>query len=314
MKNYILLSLLSLFVLTACGVETDLKQQAASKIARPAFMVERQIQAGQFNLVAWERMHQRHQEATIYIEGDSINQINTNPNLVSNNFLRINSTPDVPLGLYLASRDQSENLAYLARPCQFIKIPEEKGCPQSYWQENRFTPEIINAYQRALDDIKARYDITAFHIVGYDGGGNIAAVLAAKRSDIITLRTVAGNLNPDFTTDKTNHTTLASNSVMAIDHATALARVPQHHFIGAADQIITPGVYHSYRQMVGLSDCISYSLIQDADHTNGWVERWPSLLDIMPSCKGEIIDEDPIVPVFSDLPEPRNIPNVGLRK
>lgn len=133
MKNYILLSLFSLFVLTACGAETDIKQQAANKIARPAFMVERSIQAGQFSLKAWERMHQRHDIATVYIEGDSINQIDTNPSLVAKNLLRINPTPDMPLALYLASRDKSTNLAYITRPCQYIKMPEDKGCGTAYW-------------------------------------------------------------------------------------------------------------------------------------------------------------------------------------
>ena len=284
MKNTIFLSLLSILVLTACGLETDLKKQTANNIARPAFMVERTVQAGMFNLQAWERMHTRNTVATLYIEGDSIHEINTRAPYIASNLPGINPTPAMPLGLYLASRDKSSNLAYLARPCQYIKSPEEKGCAISYWHERRFTPEVVAAYESALDDIAARYDITGFHIVGYDGGANIAAVLAAKRTDILSLRTVAGNLNPDFTIDKTNHKLLASDSVLAVDYATLLANVPQHHFIGAADSYITPGVYHSYRQMVGLSDCISYSLVQDADHTHGWVEKWPGLLDIKPQC------------------------------
>lgn len=316
MKRLLSLSLLSLCLLSACGVETDLKQRSANHIARPAFMVERMVQAGQFNLKAWERMHQRGETATIYIEGDSINEIDTDAEIISRNLSSINATPEMPLGLYLASRDKSLNLAYLARPCQFIKFPEEKACDVSYWQEDRFTPEVIDAYDAALNDIKSRYGITDFHIVGYDGGGNIATILAANRADIISLRTVAGNLNPDFTTDKTNQTPLSARSVLAVDYASALANMPQHHFIGAADNYITPGVYHSYRQMVGLSDCISYSLVQDADHTHGWVEKWPSLLEITPTCKSEQMtaEEPMIVPIQSTLPTPRNIPNMGLRK
>ncbi len=316
MKRFLSLSILSLLLLSACGVETDLKQESANRIARPAFMVERMVQAGQFDLKAWERMHQRNEVATIYIEGDSIHEVDTDAKIISRNLFSINSTPDFPVGLYLASRDKSENLAYLARPCQYIKLPKDKGCHESYWQENRFAPEVIAAYETALDDIKSRYSITDFHLVGYDGGGNIAAVLAAKRSDIISLRTVAGNLNPDITTDKTNQNPLSTNSVLAVDYASQLYGIPQHHFIGAADNYITPGVYHSYRQMVGLSDCISYSLVQDADHTNGWVEKWPSLLAITPTCKFEetVIDEPVIVPTYSPLPKPRNIPNADLRK
>jgi hypothetical protein len=309
MHKKILLTLLSVMSLSACGMETDLKQQSASRIARPAFMIERNIQAGMFSLQAWERMHKRNTTATIYIEGDSINQVDTKAGLISSNLPGINSTPAMPLGLYLASRDKSSNLAYLARPCQYIKMPEEKGCASAYWQEKRFTPEVMSSYEKALDDIKARYDVTGFHIVGYDGGANIAAVLAAKRTDILSLRTVAGNLNPDFATDHSNHKTLASNSVLAIDYATMLTNVPQHHFIGAADGVITPGIYHSYRQMLGLSECVSYSLVQDADHSRGWVEKWPELLSVQPQCA--VVHNDDL-PALN--PAPIDFPSSDYRK
>lgn len=314
MKQTAILSLLSILILSACSVETDFKQQTANQIARPAFMVERTINTGDFTLDAWERMHQRGETATLYIEGDSINQVDTNASLIGRNLARINPTPNMPLALLLASRDKSTNLAYLTRPCQYVKMPEEKGCDTSYWQENRFTPEVVEAYVTAMDDMKARYGLTGFHVVGYDGGANIAAILAAKRADIVSLRTVAGNLNPDLTNDKTNHKTLASNSLMAIDHASQLVNVPQHHFIGAADPVITPGVYHSYRQMLGLSDCISYSLIPDADHTKGWVEKWPELLEITPKC--EVAYQEPIdsdyTPPIPDMDQ--KFPNQNLNK
>lgn len=306
--------ILPLLTLAACGMETEVKERTASQIARPAFMVERFISAGQFNLKAWERMHSRGQNATIYIEGDSVNEVGVDNKYIAMNLPGINSTPKSPIGLMLASRDKSKNLAYLARPCQYVKFPTEKGCGSEYWQERRFTPEVIKAYEIALDDIKARYDVTGFDIVGFDGGANIAAILAGRRPDIMTLRTVAGNLNPDFVTDHTGHRPLASDSVMAIDYGTVLARVPQHHFIGGADTVITPGVYHSYRQNLGLSDCIHYSLVRDADHTSGWVQRWPELLEIRPSCGTAQIIEEPQMPAPSNFLPPPRIPNRNLNK
>jgi len=62
-----ILSLLCLIPLTACGLDTDVDIQTANQIARPAFMVERTIDADTFGLNAWERMHQRGAPATIYI-------------------------------------------------------------------------------------------------------------------------------------------------------------------------------------------------------------------------------------------------------
>ncbi|HPD82613.1 MAG: hypothetical protein R3D88_06935 [Alphaproteobacteria bacterium] len=293
MKNTVLASVLSVLALSACGLDTEIKTQTTEQIGRPAFMVDRFIDAGAFHLKAWERMHDRQKPATLYIEGDS--------GTLANNAQGADifgSHPDMPVGLLLASRDKSGNVAHIARPCQYIKFPEDKGCDAAYTDQKRFTPEVINAYEAALDDIAKRYDITGFHLVGYDGGANIAAVLAGKRSDILSLRTVAGNLNPEFTSDnlEKNRKPLAENSVLATHYGSVLAHVPQHHFIGAADDVITPGVYHSYRQMVGLSDCLHYSLIEDADHTHGWTEKWPDLLAIIPECEVVHTNLSPLPP------------------
>lgn len=292
MKKLLPSLLTCLLALSACGVETDIKQQSANQVARPAFMVDRKFQSGDLSLQAWERMHQRNDVATVYLEGDSINMIDTNANLIATNLDLINPTPNMPLGLYLASRDKSKNLAYLSRPCQYLKMAEEKGCDTPYWQEKRFNPEVLTAYNKALNDIAARYDITGFHLIGYDGGANVAAILAAQRDDILSLRTVAGNLSPAYAEKRTNHNPLDSQAMMATDYGIALARIPQHHFIGGADDVITPAIYHSYRQALGPSECITYSVVQDADHLLGWVEKWPDLLQIKPQCP----------PVYDNLP------------
>lgn len=285
-----------LLLLTACGLDTDIEMQTANHIARPAFMVERGISAGNFTLNAWERMHEERQPATIYIEGDGIPMKS-----IDNNKLSWNPTPKNPVGLHLASRDKSTNLAYLARPCQYVKMPAEKGCDVSYWKERRYTPEVMSAYQAALNDIVARYDIEGLHLVGYGGGANIAAVLAAIRNDVLSLRTVAGNVSPTYTEDYHDAAPLATDSVFATDFGTELAVIPQHHFIGAVDTIIPPGTYHSYRQSLGLSDCINYSVVQDADHTRGWVQRWPQLLAMTPEC-AVVHEELPPLPPAQEFP------------
>lgn len=298
MKKFILPSLLSIIILGACGVQTDLKQQTANHIARPAFMVERTIEAGPFGIQAWERMHKRNDVATVYIEGDKEGL--ANKEFKDKGFWGLDATRENPVGLHLASRDNAKNLAYLSRPCQNVKFPEKKGCDPKYWQAERYAPEVIESYNLALNDIAKRWNITKFHLVGYDGGANIAGVLAATRSDILSFRSVAGDLNPRFN-DGVDVEPVAANAVLAIDYGSALANVPQHHFIGAADSIVTPGTYHSYRQALGLSECIHYSLVQDADHTRGWVEKWPQLVTVQPQC-AVVFDNDGPLPDLLDFP------------
>lgn len=281
-------SLLLTLLITACGVQTDLRQQSANQIARPAFMTERFITADGFQLKAWERMHQNGGVATIYIEGDS----------------RIigETTPHSPVALMLAARDGAKNLAYLARPCQFIKSPQTKNCDDSYWEEKLYTKDVVMAYETALDNIIAEYDLTGLHLVGYDGGANIAAILAARNKNILSLRTVAGNLNPELTDQthgdihgKTNH---ATASLYATDYGRHLANIPQMHFIGALDTYITPDIYHSYRQTIGLSECINFELVQGASHIKGWEDQWPTLLTLRPYCDDS----------YKSLPRPSRTP------
>ena len=300
MKYLTLTSLFSLFILTACGLKTDINNQTAHHIAMPAFMVERVIPAGAFGLNAWERMHKRGSTATIYIEGDSPTSVNmTDKKIDISKIFGSDASVSNPLALQLAARDLSKNVAYLARPCQNVKMPAQKGCDPKYWGMDRFAPEVMDSYNKALDDIAARWDITDFHMVGFGGGANIAAVLAAQRNDVLSLRTVAGDLNPRYASITT--IPLSDNAVLATQYSRELAMIPQHHFIGDLDEIITPAHYQSYRQALGGSDCVHYSVIENTEHLNGWVEKWPQLLAVEPQC-AVVHDLNGDLPPLLDFP------------
>lgn len=273
MKKYLFPLLLASSVLGACSAVAEFNEVTAERLARPAFMVERKISNGAIDLQAWERMHTRYAPANVYIEGDG-----GSPLLEG-----VDPTPENPVALHLASRDHAENLVYLARPCQYMEVQDEAVCPKKYWTTRRFSPEVFAAYNAALDDIKARYNITGFNLVGYDGGANIAAVLTTQRNDILSLRTVAGNLTPSLVYDPVKNP-MDPDSLKISDLAPSLANVPQHHFIGAGDTVTPPSVYHSFAQTMGGSTCMHYTMVPDADHERGWVEKWPSLQESTTAC------------------------------
>lgn len=261
MKNKVFLlcsaGLLALTALTACtSAVSNINHVSASQIARPAFMVDRTIEAGAYPLYAWERMHERRAPATLYIGGgDEVN----------------------PVGLHLASRDRAENLVYLAGACDYQTGSAENCAPETFQPGSA---DVLASYNSALDEIKKRYSITGFHVVGYDEGGNIAALLASERPDILSLRTVAAQLAPQ-------------SGLSAVAVAPQLSRLGQHHFIGAADDVVKPDTYHFYRQAMGASDCVHYTLVQDADHTRGWVEEWPTLLTYPNECTIQLQEYEP---------------------
>jgi hypothetical protein len=265
-----------------------MRDDVADRLAHPVWMVEREIPAGLFNLTAYERMHEHNAPATVYIEGDG--ELTTD--------FRINSknpTPRNPVSLHLATKDKAQNVAWIARPCQYSGTDK---CDAAYWGNERFSPEVLSAYNIALDEIKKRYDIQGYNLVGFDGGGAIAAILASQRNDVLTLRTVAGNLDTNLYASEHKMPPMAG-SLNPIDFAPKLANLPQTHYIGGQDKVISPALLHSYLQAVGPSNCVQYHFIQEAEHDQGWVEKWPGFLADVPTCKGPVA-----VPEPDYIPEP----------
>jgi pimeloyl-ACP methyl ester carboxylesterase len=136
----------------------------------------------------------------------------------------------------------------------------------------------------ALDNISERYNITGFDLVGYSGGGAIVTLLAAQRKDILTVRTVAGNLDIDTFSDIHDISRL-QGSMNPAEHAAEITDVPQHHFVGAWDEVVTPIVFSSYAAAAGDRRCIRSTIVEEVDHENGWVNRWPGLLEMPVDCK-----------------------------
>ncbi len=289
------LSAVALVSLAGCSSFMESRETLAKRIAYPVFMYERQIPAGDFNLMAWERVYKKGQPAHIYIEGDGLAWIS--PSEAS-----MDPTPMNPVALNLAAMDKNPNVIYIARPCQFSgneiwrnalpKYNKAKNCPLKYWTSARYAPEVIASMSTALDEIKRRYQIPEFHLIGYSGGATVAALLAADREDVKSFRTVAGNLDPDtFTT--IHDVTPLTESLNPIDRAAELRFIPQHHFIGGEDEVVPPVIYSSYKQAVSPSQCLATSFVPDAGHEYGWVDKWPEFLKRPLGCSSRL---DPIDP------------------
>lgn len=248
-----------------------MRTETAQRIAAPAWMIKRDINANPFLLRAYERIHDRGGIAHIYIEGEDNKTLG-------------DATPFNPVALHLASKDKTENVIYIARPCQYTGMisPAEK-CDKSYWQESRFSQKVIDSYNKALDDITLRYGIASFDLIGYAGGGAIATLLAAGRDDVTSLRTVAGILDHEAYTRAAQKEPL-TDSLNPVSQAVTLVKMPQYHFIGGRDNEVPPAVLHSYLQSMPPSNCVQTMLIQEAEHDEGWVDKWPELLELPVTC------------------------------
>ncbi len=285
--------ILAILALGGCIATTIpyMRTETAQRIAAPAWMIKRDVSASPFILRAYERIHDRGGIANLYIEGDG-------PAYASPTEWNIDPTPTNPVALHLASKDRADNVIYLARPCQYTGTISGGDCPESAWREGRFSKEVIKSYRTALDEIARRYDIRGFHLVGYSGGGAIATLIASERSDILSLRTISGILDHKTQTDLLNNDPL-STSLNPTDVAASLIRLPQYHFIGGQDPYVPPAVLHSYLQSSPPSNCVQTMLVQEAGYDDGWVDKWPELMELPVTCYNK-----PPTSEFGDITPP----------
>ena len=277
-----------------------MRTEIAQRIAAPAWMIKRDIAAEPFMLRAYERIHDRGGVAHIYIEGED------SPNNAS-------KTPFNPVALHLASKDKADNVIYIARPCQYTgMLSMSDDCSSSYGKESSYSEDVMGSYNIALDDIARRYDIHMFHLVGYSGGAAIATLLAAKRDDVVSLRTVAGILDHEAYTTLSNSPAL-TKSLNPVTEASTLTKMPQYHFIGGRDNVVPPAILHSFLQSMPPTNCVQTMLVQEAEHDVGWVDKWPELLSLPVSCyngDGTAVAPETLMPPTM----PRNLPQTVREK
>lgn len=205
---------------------------------------------------------------TIYIEGDGLAW-------VSRHKASDDPTPRDPLALQMALAQPEGAAAYLARPCQYVGSTSPH-CERAYWTGRRFAEEVVASTSSAIDTLKQRASARSVILVGYSGGGTIAALVAARRHDVERLVTVAANLDVRAWTDAHKLAPL-TGSLDPADAVDALARIPQHHFAGADDRVVPPSLTEGYAARFAENTRPTVTVEPGFDHHCCWVEHWPAL-------------------------------------
>lgn len=183
-------------------------------------------------------------------------------------------TPDEPLALALALRDGRPAVVYLARPCQFLDRVALLGCPMSLWTDQRFSPQVVAAFDRALDVLKARNGATRLELIGYSGGGVLAAWLAGQREDVARWVTIAAPLALRAWTEGHGLAPLDG------DPFHRNLRLPEGlHFVGGQDRIVPPSIVRRFVTRHGGR----LVLMPDFDHHCCWHRHWPALIATPPA-------------------------------
>jgi pimeloyl-ACP methyl ester carboxylesterase len=181
-------------------------------------------------------------------------------------------TPERPVALALGAQDAAAVVAYLGRPCQYPSAGGMPECPVKYWTSHRFAPEVVAAYQRTLDLLKAQAGATQLRLFGYSGGGVLAALLAMSRTDVAQLVTIASPLSVAEWTSWHQVSALTGS----LDPATQPGPLPRAvHFVGGKDTVVPPDVVRGFAGRTGGK----LRIVEDFDHECCWARDWRRLLE-----------------------------------
>lgn len=206
----------------------------------------------------------------IYIEGDGFAWKNRYS-------VSKDPTPKNPVSLRLALSDPHPAVIYLSRPCQYIR-EENALCSPPYWTDRRYSKEVVNALNLVIDELVYRDgagDIS-LGLVGFSGGGTMAALLAAKRDDVKWMVTIAANLDHAKWTSLHGVSPL-KGSMNPADIADKLQAIPQLHFAGGKDENVPAEIAASYRKNMTEPGCTKIVVLPEFTHHCCWVENWPEL-------------------------------------
>ncbi len=259
------------FLLTGCVSNPFLsRSDIANNIARSVDWQASEVPTDTFRLrVYMPRNIPRIRHVTIYLEGDGLA-------FIDRTRVSADPTPSDPQALRLAIAKPT-GTAYVARPCQYTLTRDEERCNFRYWTYERYSDAVVTSMSQAVDHVKSQFGATEITLVGYSGGGVIAALLAARRSDVALLVTVAANLDTDYWADYLEVPRL-SGSLNPARLGHLLSRQPQVHVVGTDDEIVPPSVAQSYAAKIDRSLLRTIKYVNNANHDCCWTELWPDIV------------------------------------
>lgn len=259
---------ISLFVLTclvACNTIED-RQNRGLSVASEAGWHASTIVADRFHLTSFSSQDTTTNDAlVIFIEGDGL--VANRDGVTSND-----PSPNNPIALKLALAHPESNVAYLARPCQY-QVDRER-CSSIFWTTHRYSAEVVSAFNNAISQLKTERKAKNIILVGYSGGGTIAVLVAARRSDVSKIITVAGNLDTSAWSSRNQVSLTGSLDPMTV--VQSIRHIPQTHFVGNSDANIQPSDTMAFVSAAN-SDNLKSIVVPGYDHSCCWVNGWRTL-------------------------------------
>ena len=279
--NCLLFALLGSTFLAACSGN----QHGATGLAARSGFVEQMIPGDPFTHAVFESGLDRpvETELHVYIEGDGIPWDR-------GRYPSPDPSPRRALAMELMALDPSPSI-YLGRPCYF-GLATSPGCDPTMWTARRYSPDVIASMSAVVRRYQEKYQVQRLVLIGYSGGGAIAALMAGDLSGQKFLLTIAANLDSQLWTDQHGYLPL-EGSINPIDQIDKLKNIPQLHLMGEADQKVPLSVTRSFSSQL---DSRASRVYPNFDHACCWVDIWPDLLAEQPWGKGDSVDQTATLP------------------
>jgi len=242
----------------------------ALRIGSEAGFSPAKVDAGPFVLYSYTKGRRGASERlVVYIEGDG--------RAWQNRYVPApDPTPGNPIGLELAIRDTAPMVAYIARPCQYTRDLDRRTCRPRFWVTHRYAEEVLEAMNRAVDHYRTAFGAKEIELIGYSGGGTVAALVAARRTDVVALTTIAAPLDHAVWTAHHDVSPL-EGSLNPVDYVDKLRAIPQLHLVGEDDSIVPEKIARAYGAKMKGARQLRIVPIEDYDHDCCWARDWPKL-------------------------------------
>jgi hypothetical protein len=239
-------------------------EQAAQQIARDNGLQPVLLQGTNFRHHAFAAVRGSSDQLVVFIDGDGL------PWVGGGRRIATDPSPRRPLALRLAAAT-AVSVLYLARPCYLEKLRSPQ-CPAALWTSQRYSAAVVASMTAAANVFAAEHHFDHVLLVGYSGGGTLAALMARDLPGVVGLVTIAGNLDPDTWAQLHGYLPLQGSLNPALLPPLPKS-LPQWYLVGQRDTNVPAGATARYFERVSPERIWSYPRF---DHVCCWVDDWPA--------------------------------------